>query len=376
MEECDMKRSSIKILTRILAMVIIITLASSMVACDITGNNGNDGVSGNNNNVNNNDKGKGNDNGAQTTTTATHEDETIEPANSGFIRIGFSQCDLAESDWRKANTSSMQDALSPANGFDLIIADAQNSHDKQLSDVTGFIKQKVDYIVIATVNETGWKDVLQQAYNAEIPVILVDRTALVSEDLYVTWVGANFRDEGNKAVQWLAEFKGTEPLVIAHLQGVMGSSAQTGRSAALNEAATANGWVIAGQKTADWDTTKAMEIMQNWLKQNPDINVVYAENDNMAGGVIQAIQAAGKEAGGENGVTVISFDANRRYLQMALESGVINYNVECNPLHGPRVAEIIKALERGDTLPKVTYVDEVAFDWRQLTQEVIDARQY
>jgi simple sugar transport system substrate-binding protein len=331
-------------------------MATSMVSCDIDKNNDRNII--------------------QTTTIVTHEAETTASTGGGFIRIGFSQCDLAESDWRKANTSSMQDALSPANGFDLIIADAQNSHDKQLSDVASFIKQKVDYIVIATVNEAGWQDVLQQAQEAKIPVILVDRTALVSEDLYVTWVGANFRDEGNKAVQWLAEFKGAEPLVVAHLQGVMGSSAQTGRSAALNDAAAANGWVIAGQKTADWDTTKAMEIMQNWLKQSPDINVVYAENDNMADGAIQAIQAAGKAAGGDNGVTVISFDANRRYLQMALESGVINYNVECNPLHGPRVAEIIRTLERGDTLPKVTYVDEEAFDWRQLSQKVIDARQY
>jgi simple sugar transport system substrate-binding protein len=128
--------------------------------------------------------------------------------------------------------------------------------------------------------------------------------------------------------------------------------------------------------TANWDTEQARQIMQNWLTRYPDINVVYAENDNMADGAIQAIEAAGLTAGGTDGITIISFDANRRYLQMALDTGRINFNVECNPLHGPRVAEIILALERGETVPRIVYVDEDAFDWRYLTQEIIDDRMY
>jgi simple sugar transport system substrate-binding protein len=156
----------------------------------------------------------------------------------------------------------------------------------------------------------------------------------------------------------------------------MGSSAQVGRTAAFIDGAAANGWTINASMTANWDTTQAMEIMQLWLGQFPDINVVYAENDNMAYGAIQAIEAAGLKAGGEDGITIISFDANRRFLQLAFDTGKINYNVECNPLHGPRVAQVIKALERGETLPKITFVDGESFDWRELTQEIIDARQY
>jgi len=292
-----------------------------------------------------------------------------------LIRVGFSQVDFVESDWRIANTESMIQALSPENGFDLIIVDAQNDPDKQLADVAGLIAQGVDYIVIATVQEIGWEGVLQQAGDADIPVILVDRTATVSDELFVTWVGANFREEGEIAVRWLREFRGSDVRAV-HLQGVMGSSAQIERTGAHNDAAAAYGWTIHASMTANWDAAQAKSIMQNWLERYPDINVVYAENDNMADGAIQAIDAAGLVAGGYDGITVISFDANRRYLQLALDTGKINFNVECNPLHGPRVAEIILALERGESVPRVIFVDGEAFDWRHLTQDIIDARMY
>jgi len=295
--------------------------------------------------------------------------------SSGLIRVGFSQCDLTESDWRKANTASMQESLSESNGFSLTILDAQNDPDKQLADVRNLIQQGFDYIVIATVQEAGWETVLQQARDAEIPVILVDRLADVSEDLYVTWVGANFKGEGETAVRWLQNFRGSDVNAV-HLQGVMGSSAQVGRTSSFLEGAAANGWTINASMTANWDTTQAMEIMQFWLEQFPEINVVYAENDNMAYGAIQAIEDAGLKAGGDDGITIISFDANRRFLQLAYDTGKINYNVECNPLHGPRVAQVIQALERGEILPKITYVDGESFDWRALTQEIIDSRQY
>ena len=292
-----------------------------------------------------------------------------------LIRVGFSQADFTESDWRIANTESMRQAFSRENGFDLIIVDAQNDPNKQLADVANLIEQDVDYIVIATVQEIGWEGVLQQARDAGIPVILVDRTAAVSDDLFATWVGADFREEGEIAVRWLQEFKGYDVRAV-HLQGVMGSTAQAGRTAAFVDGAASNGWAIYASMTANWDTEQARQVMQNWLTMFPDINVVFAENDNMADGAIQAIEAAGLTAGGYDGITIISFDANRRYLQLALDTGKINFNVESNPLHGPRVAEIILALERGEAVSRINYVGGEAFDWRYLTQEIIDARMY
>jgi len=292
-----------------------------------------------------------------------------------LIRVGFSQADLTESDWRIANTASMRAALSPENGFELILVDAQNDPDKQLLDVASLIRQGVNYIVIATVQELGWDGVLQQARDAGIPVILVDRTADVSEDLFITWIGAHFREEGEIAVRWLQDFRGADVRAV-HLQGVMGSTAQVGRSGAFLDAAAANDWTIHASMTANWDTDQARQTMSHWLTRFPGINVVFAENDNMADGAIQAIEAAGLTAGGHYGITVISFDANRRYLQLALDTGKINFNIESNPLHGPRVAELINALERGETIPRINYVGGDAFDWRFLTQEIIDARQY
>jgi simple sugar transport system substrate-binding protein len=292
-----------------------------------------------------------------------------------LITVGFSQADFFESYWRIANTESMTQALSEENGFDLTIISAQNDPNKQLADVASLIELGVDYIVIATVQEIGWEGVLQQARDADITVILVDRTAAVSDDLFVTWVGANFREEGEIAVRWLQEFRGSDVRAV-HLQGVMGSSAQTGRTGAFVDGAAANDWVIYDSITANWDTEQARRVMENWLERFPDINVVYAENDNMAYGAIRAINDAGLTAGGNDGITVISFDANRPLLQLAYDTGQINFNVECNPLHGPRVAEIILALERGETIPRVNYVGGEAFDWRYLTQAIIDARAY
>jgi len=292
-----------------------------------------------------------------------------------LIKVGFSQADFTESDWRIVNTESMRQALSPESGFDLIIVDAQNDPDKQLADVTNLIEQGVDYIAIATVQEIGWDGVLQQAKDAGIPVILVDRVATVNDELFTSWVGANFREEGEIAVRWLKEFRGSDVRAV-HLQGLMGSTAQNERTGAFVDGAAANDWTIHASLTANWDMEQARQIMQNWLTSFSDINVVYAENDNMADGAIQAIEAGGLTAGGYDGITIISFDANRRYLQLALDTGKINFNVECNPLHGPRVAEIILALERGETVPRINYVVGEAFDWRYLTQEIIDARKY
>ena len=211
--------------------------------------------------------------------------------------------------------------------------------------------------------------------DANIPIILVDRVANVSDDLFLAWVGADFRAEGETAVAWLQEFKGYDVRAV-HLQGVMGSTAQIGRTGAFFDGADANGWHIYASMTANWDTEQARQVMLNWLDRFPDINVVYAENDNMAYGAIQAIESLGRNVGGYDGIVIISFDANRRFLQLAYDNGKINFNVECNPLHGPRVKEIILALERGENVPRINYVHGDAFDWRELTQEIIDARLY
>ena len=294
----------------------------------------------------------------------------------GVIRIGFAQCKADESDWRIANTKSMQSSFNVP-GFQLILADSNNDAAKQLADVQGFIDQEVDYIVIAAVNVDGWDTVLGNAKKAGIPVILVDRTINASQDLYTCWVGADFYAEGVKATDWMGTRFGSDQVNVVNIQGQLGASAQVERTRALMDAVEKNdNWTLLAQQTAGWGTDTAKQIMTSWIQQFGDkINCVYAENDNMADGAIQALKEAGKNVGGKDGVAIISFDANRPFLQMTLE-GLINCNVECNPLHGPKVKSIVDNLQKGIQPKKIEAVDEAAFYYDTITQAVIDARQY
>lgn len=291
-----------------------------------------------------------------------------------YIVVGFSQVG-AESDWRAANTVSMLDAFAETNGYKLIFDDAQQKQERQITAIRNFIHQEVDYIVLAPTTEKGWDTVLGEAKAVGIPVIIVDRMIEVSdESLFTCWVGSDFRKEGDTAVAWMEKRFGNEPLYIVHLQGNIGSSAQIGRTDGLDEGIRANGnWNLVARKSGEFTQAKGQELMEELIAQDARFNVVYSENDNMAYGAIDALKAAGIRPGID--VFVISFDSSRTALGMTL-AGEISYNVECNPLHGPRVQAIIGQLEAGETPQKFTYVEETAFDSRTITQEVIDSREY
>ncbi len=291
--------------------------------------------------------------------------------------VGFSQVG-AESDWRTANSQSMKDTFTEANGYKLIFDDAQGKQDNQITAIRNFIQQEVDYIVIAPIGETGWDTVLQEAKDAAIPVIIVDRMIDVAkDDLFYCWVGSDFRKEGDIAVEWMdKELAGKDSVKIVHLQGTIGSSAQIGRTEGLEAGVEAHpNWEIVAQQTGEFTQAKGQEVMESILKQTTDIDLVYCENDNMAFGAIDAIEAAGMKAGVDGDIVVVSFDATNAGLTMTLDQK-INYNVECNPLHGPRVAKLIEQIEAGQTPEKLAYVEEKAFDAKDMTQEILDARSY
>jgi simple sugar transport system substrate-binding protein len=295
---------------------------------------------------------------------------------SGLILVGFSQVG-AESDWRLANTKSMKETFTENNGYKLVLKDAQNKSENQFSAVREFIKNKVNYIVIAPITEEGWDDVLKEAKTAGIPVIIVDRMINTSDDsLYTCWVGSDFRKEGDTAVKWMETTFKDKELKIVHLQGSIGSSAQIGRTDGLQAGVDRNsGWEVVYRASGDFTLVKGKEVMEYVLKQHSRIDVLYCENDNMAFGAIEALTAANKTFGLNGDVTIISFDATHAGLEATLK-GSINYNVECNPLHGPRVEAIIKQLEKGEMPDKFVYVEEEAFDAATITQQIIDARAY
>ena len=325
-------------------------------------------------------------------------------ADDDTITVGFSQVG-AESDWRTANTESMKSTFSEDNGYELIFDDAQQKQENQLTAIRNFIQQEVDYIVLAPVTETGWDTVLQEAKDAGIPVIIVDRMVDVSDDsLYTTWIGTDSLLEGRKAAEWLNAYttaKGIDAkdVNIVDIQGTIGSTAQIGRSKGLEEGVDNYGWNLLAQQSGEFTQAKGQEVMESMLKQYDNINVVYCENDNEAFGAIDAIEAAGKTVGSdiaEGQILVMSFDTTNAGLTDTL-SGKITLDTECNPLHGPRAEELIKALEAGEEVEKLNYVDEEIFatddtvdkvkavnsldeegeyDVTPITQEIIDGRAY
>ena len=304
----------------------------------------------------------------------TEEDEAL-------IRVGFSQVG-SESDWRIANTASMVAALSEANGFELLFDNAKQRQENQLLAIRNFIQQDVDCIVLAPITESGWDDVLQEAKNAGIPVLIVDRQiAVADESLYTSWVGSDFMAEGQRAVRWLEETlraQGREeaPLRILHIQGTYGATAQLLRTQALLDAVeTHPNWEIVAQLPGEYTEAKSYELMRDFLQTGQEIDVIYSENDNMSFGAVRALEEAGIPCGGEGEIMVLSFDAVRRALELCRD-GKISLCVECNPLHGPRVAALLQQLENGSTPAKQTFVDELVFDREMLTDDVIREREY
>lgn len=309
--------------------------------------------------------------------------ETEAPADAAagsdeLIVVGYAQVG-AESDWRTANTESFRSTFTEENGYQLIFDDAQQKQENQIKAIRNFIQQEVDYIVVAPVVETGWETVLEEAKEAGIPVILSDRMMDVSDDsLYECWVGGNFIKEGQDAAAWLKDYldkqgRGEEEINIVTLQGTIGASAQVGRTEGFGGAMEAN-WKMLDKQTGEFTQSKGQEVMESFLKQYDDIDVVVCENDNMAFGAIDAIKAAGKTCGPEGDIIIISFDAVKAAFE-SMMAGDLNVSVECNPLHGPRVAEIIQTLEGGGTVDKVMYVDEGVFP-AETAAEIIDSRAY
>ena len=305
-----------------------------------------------------------------------------EAANTpNLIRVGFSQVG-SESDWRIANTKSMTEALSEENGFELLLDNAKQKQENQFLAIRNFIQQEVDYIVIAPISEFGWDNVLKEARDAHIPVIIVDRQIKVDDDsLYTCWVGSDFYAEGHTAVNWLIgelerAHRTKEEINILHIQGTDGATAQLMRTKALKDAvADQKQWHIVDVLKGEYTEAKSYELVRDFLKSGTEFNVIYSENDNMTFGAIRALDEAGITYGPDGDVIIISFDAVRRALQACID-GKINLCVECNPLHGPRVADIIRRLEQGNSLPKKNFLEENSFTSGSLIPELIETRQY
>ncbi len=267
-------------------------------------------------------------------------------------------------------------------GIQEIFDDAQQKQENQIKAIRSFIQQGVDYIVVAPVVETGWETVLEEAKEAGIPVILSDRQMQLSDDsLYEAWVGGNFVKEGETCGDWLADYlekqgRSDEEINMVTIQGTIGASAQVGRTEVMdNKLKEHSNWKMLDRQSGEFTQAKGQEVMESFLKSYDDIDVVICENDNEAFGAIDAIKAAGKTCGPEGDIIVVSFDSVKAAFESMI-AGDLNATFECNPLHGPRVAEIIQKLEKGEEVEKIQYVDEAYFDTSMDLEEILKTRAY
>ena len=288
-------------------------------------------------------------------------------ASDKKISLGFAQVG-AESEWRVANTVSIKDSAK-ASGIDLKFTDAQQKQENQIKAIRSYVAQKVSVIAFAPVVTTGWDAVLKEAKAAKIPVILTDRGIETSdESLYVTIIGSDFTEEGRKAGRWLLEnYKGTGDVNIVELQGTVGSAPAIERKKGFEEVIkTQPRFKITRSQTGDFTRAKGKEVMEAFLKADPTINVLYAHNDDMAIGAIQAIEAAGKKPGKD--VIIIGVDAVKGAFE-AMTAGKMNVTVECNPQLGPQLMELVKKVAAGEKVERRIMTKEGVFPMETAAKE-------
>jgi len=302
------------------------------------------------------------------------------PAHSGTstgsgkskLVVGFSQIG-AESAWRTAETQSIQDEAKKR-GVDLRFSDAQGKEENQIKALRNFLAQGVDAIILAPKVETGWEPVLKEVKRANIPVILVDRGIKVSdESLYTTLIASDFVQEGRMAAEWLAKKLNGKGNIV-ELQGTAGAAPAIDRKNGFDEIIAKHpGMKIIKSQSGDFERSKGKQAMEAFLKaEGKNINAVYAHNDDMAIGAIQAIEEAGLKPGTD--IILVSIDGVKGAFE-AMVAGKLNCTVECNPLLGPAAFDAIEAVKAGKEVPKKTIVKDEVFD-QSVAKDVISSRKY
>ena len=316
--------------------------------------------------------------GSLVLTACGDSDDSSGSTSGDTITMGFAQVG-AESGWRTANTKSIQASAKEA-GIDLKFSDAQQKQENQIKAIRSYIQQKVDVIAFSPVVETGWDTVLLEAKRANIPVILTDR-AVDSEDdsLYESFLGSDFVKEGEKAGQWLvdnaadSDVDGDGKINVVELQGTTGAAPAIDRKEGFEDIISSDPSIaITASQTGDFTRDGGKKVMESFLKSEKDIDVVYAHNDDMGLGAIEAIEAAGLVPGTD--VKIITVDAVKDGMA-ALAEGKINFIVECNPLLGPQLMELAEKVVAGESVEKRVVTEEASFTQEQAV-EALPTREY
>lgn len=299
--------------------------------------------------------------------------------NEEYITVGFIQTGK-ESDWRDANTNDFLNTFTEENGYNLIYIDGNSDSDRQIKVINDLIRQKVDYIILDPIVESGWTESLIAAEEADIPVIVSDRMVDADASLYTCWIGSDFETEGHDAALWLESYleregRSNETINIVILEGTEGASATIGRSVGLHaEIEKHSNWNVLTSRCGNFTQGEGKTVMEEILKEYQNIDVVISENDNMMFGAMKAMEEAGISYGVNGDVITISFDALYEAFGLMME-GKLMVSVECNPLIAGLSHEAIQALEKGEEVEKVNYVEESVFTYENAAMFIED-RQY
>lgn len=301
-----------------------------------------------------------------TSTAGSKTKKTYKDLIIGFAQLG------AESEWRVANTKSIRETADNL-GVELRFSDAQQNQQKQIEAVRKLIIEKVDVIGISPIVETGWEDVFREAKAAGIPIILSDRRAAVPEDLYITYLGSDFLEEGRNAARVLAKLVNGEAKIV-ELMGTIDSAPANDRFTGFREILeNYPGMKIIDSKSGDFTRARGKEVMDTFMKQYGNtITAVYAHNDDMALGAIEAIQNYGLKPGID--IKIVSIDASHGAFE-AMIAGELNATVECNPLLGPQFFDLALKVVNGEPVPKWVPSPEGIF-FPDNASEILPTRKY
>ncbi|MDR1390632.1 MAG: ABC transporter substrate-binding protein [Treponema sp.] len=277
--------------------------------------------------------------------------------------VGFSQIG-AESAWRTCNTRSIQEAAAGA-GVQLLFTNAEQKQENQIKAIRSFIAYQVDVIAFVPIVEDGWENVLEEAKNAGIPVLVTDRKIRVrDESLYAGYFGTDSVQEGREAGYFLLDkfqdrLESGKAIRIAELAGTVGSSPAQGRAEGFREIiAPYSQFEIVYSESGDFLRSKGYELMRLLLAKGPSFDVVYSHNDGMTLGALEAMKERGLDPGRE--VVIITIDAEQAAID-ALKKGEVNCVIECNPQQGPDIIRLAKDLAAGRAVPRSAHAEEVVF---------------
>jgi ABC-type sugar transport system substrate-binding protein len=309
--------------------------------------------------------------GTGTETQAMETPDTSGKKTYRDLVVGFSQIG-AESEWRTGNTASIKGAAQEY-GVELIFDDAQQKQENQIKAIRKFIAQQVDVIGVSPIVETGWESVFQEAKDAGIPVIIVDRRADVSEDLYATFLGSDFLEEGKNAARVMAKLLQGHGNIV-ELVGTLGSAPANDRYIGFREIIRDYPEIkIIASESGDFTRAKGEEVMRSFLQRyGLQIDALYSHNDDMAIGAIRAIEAYGLRPGKD--IKIVSIDAIRDAFK-AMIDGKLNATVECNPLLGPKFLELALKVVNGEPVPKWNPSQEGIF-YPENAAEILPTRKY